>query len=102
MSISTPHWASHSQIEQPSRPRQSLPIGLEGASHLLFAACYRAKEENKTELGVILEEASEVNANNNYICFLSENSNSDKDGSFNKDKDNNYWKDVADVSQKHI
>ena len=78
-----------------------MPIGSEGASHLLFAACCRAEKENEAETGVILEEASEVDANDNYIRSSSEDSNSDEDGSSSEDEDDNHWKDIADGSQKH-
>lgn len=98
---STPSWPSHSPIEWLSRLWQSLSIGLEGASHLLFVASCKVEEENKAQTGVILEDASKVNVNNNYICFSSKNSNSDEDGSFSKDKDDNHWEDIADGSQKY-
>ena len=90
VSISTPHWTSDSSIEWASRPWQSLLIGLEGPSHLLFATCCRAEEKNKAETGVILEKALEVDANDSYICSSLEDSNFDKDNSFSKDKDNNH------------
>lgn len=76
-------------------------IGSEGASHLLFVVCYKVEEENKAETGVFLEKASEIDANDNYICFSLENFNSDKDDSFNKNKNDNYWKNITDSSQKH-
>ena len=99
VSISIPHRPFCFLIKWSTRLWQNSPIGLEGASHLLFAACCRAEEENKAETEVILEEVLEVNVNDNYIRFLLEDSKSDKNGSFSKDKDNNYWEDVADGSQ---
>ena len=57
---------------RPYQPCPSSPIGLEGASHLLFAACRRAEEENEAETGVIPEEESEVDANEAYLHSSSE------------------------------
>lgn len=77
-----------------------MPIGSERASYLLFAACCRAEEENKAETRLILKEALEVDANDNYIRFSLKDSNFDKDGSSSKDKNNNDWEDIANGSQK--
>lgn len=98
ISIST-SWLSYSSIAQPFKPWQISLIGSEGISNILFIACYRAQEKNKAKTGVISNEASKVNANNNYICFISENSDLDIDGFSSKEnKDNDYWEDVADGS----
>lgn len=75
-------------------------IGLEGASHLLFAACYREEEENKSKTGVFLEKLLEVDANDNYIFYSSKDSNFDKNSSFNNDKNDDYWENITDSSQK--
>lgn len=75
-----------------------MPIGLEGASYLLFAVYYWVKEENKVKIGVILEKVWAVNANDNYICSFFKDSNSNKYGFFGKDKKNNYLKNIADSS----
>lgn len=91
---------SCSRIERPSKARQSSPIGSEGASNLLFAACRRAEEENEAETGVIPEEASENDANDNYIQSSPEDSDSDVDGSSSEDEDDDHWEDVADGSQQ--
>ena len=49
-------------------------INLKKVSHLLFAACCRAKKENKVETNVIPEEKPEVNINEAYFYFSSKNS----------------------------
>ena len=87
---------------RPYQPHLSSPIGLEGASHLLFAACRRAEEENKAESGVIPEEESEVDANEAYLYSSSENSGLDIDSSSSssEDDDDDHWKDVAPGFQK--
>lgn len=83
-----------------TKPRQGSPIGSEGTNNLLFAACRRTEEENEAETGVILEEASEVDANDNYIRSTSADSDSDVDRSFSKDEDDDLWVDIAASSQQ--
>ena len=87
---------------RPYQPRPSSPIGSEGASHLLFAACRRAKEENKAETGVIPEEKFEVDANKTYLHSSSEDSGLDIDSlsSSSEDDDDDHWEDVAPGFQK--
>lgn len=75
-------------------------ISLEGVNHLLFAAYYRAEDENKAKTRVILKKTLEVDVNDNYICFSLKNSNFNKDSSFSKDKNSNYWKNIANDFQK--
>lgn len=74
---------------KPYQPRQSSPIGSEGTSNLLFAACRRAEEENKAETGDILEENLEVD-------HTSSEEDSDADSLLSEDDD--YWEDEADGS----
>lgn len=101
VSIFISYWPSCFLIEWLSRLRQSSLIGSEKANYLLFVAYYKAKKENKAKIRIILEKTLKVNANNNYICFLLKESNSDKDNSFNKDKNDNYWENIADGFQKY-
>ena len=91
-------------ISKPYQPRPSSFIGSKGASHLLFAACCRAEEENKAKTGVIPEEKSEVDANEAYLYSFFEDSNLDIDSSSSSSKDDDddqdYWEDVAPSFQK--
>lgn len=71
-------------------------------NHFLFVTCYRAKKFKKAKTRSILKKIFEINANNIYIYSLLEDSNSNKDRSFNKDKSKNHWENIADRSQKCI
>lgn len=91
---------------KPYQPRPSSPIGSKGVSHLLFAACRRAEEENKAKTGVIPEKESEVDANEAYLYSSSEDSNLDIDSlsssSKDDDDDQDHWENVAPGFQKEI
>lgn len=76
---------------QPYQSHLSSFIGSKIASNLLFTACHRVKEENKTKTSIILEEESEVDVNKAYLYsfFKFENSNLDVDSLSSFSKDNN-------------
>lgn len=92
------------QAPKPYQPCSSSPIGSKEASHLLFAACCKAKEENEAKTSVIPEKKSKIDANEAYFYFSSEDSNLNRDSLSNSSKDNDndqdYWEDVAPNFQK--
>lgn len=69
------------------QPHHISPIGLEGASNLLFTTCCRVEKENKAEIGVFSKESSDVN-------YSSLEKDSDVNDLSSGDED--HWEDGAD------
>lgn len=88
------------------QPYISFSISLKKASHFLFAACHKAKKENKVKISIIYKEKSEVDANKAYLHFFSEDSSLNIDNlsgsSKIDDNDQDYWEDMALNFQKKI
>lgn len=74
-------------ILRPYQPHSNSLIGSEKASHLLFTACRRAKEENKAETG-LLKKSSKVDANEAYLHSSSKDLSLDVNSLSSKDNIN--------------
>lgn len=82
-------------------------IVLEGASRLLFAACFRAKKENKAKTGLINKsfEVGDTLSNDFNIDFFKEsdlNNLSKEDNNYQEDEANGFLNKKTQVSQIDI